>query len=610
MFGFTRKLKKILNGVGFTQAITLALIFCIILVNIFSDYYQSPTLSSSNREVFLSNLEKMLNEDVSDFDGFWSQNWEPLEESTLSRFGFFGTEILFEKDIQEFKVLSKEWFLVFKRLSFYKLTSEGFVHKFEKNKAFTDELKDFFLEVENLIPLTKDFLTKKYIFLEFLKITNPNFKDFLVKAEVLVDLVETILPFKSDILSFLGSEKKSRVLIFNQPSSVSNSYGGKISTYTKLEIFKGKFNFKGSFSSDKIFNSDKKQVFANVFASYKGYGANEVYSSKINDAFSLPCLSESILNFDNEDFDSILFLNSDFFNFFEETFLGKEFEKVIKSESENDELYFDSSKNFIIDFLDNFEKYQENWFDFAPVFLTNLEIGNLKLILKLNSELRLKNVFGKCREDSLNLFIYNISSENEAELFLDDQKINIYKFGDEIRLKYKIKIAEESLSSEVIFVGLKLPKESFDGFLISDNLLNLNFEREYYLKQMQDNFGESEIILADEVITQKSTFKNLKSKNQEFAGYSFENSSGDLFLGGYFEKSREVEVEFSFSANKQGFLNQSYFEFYNHSNSEEIIFALGDGLEYNDEFLQNNKFGLFEITNSYLLDKGLIVRAY
>jgi hypothetical protein len=611
---------------------TLVLIFCIILVNIFISYSHNSELEKRNEEVFLSGLEKMLDGDFNNFDHTWEQNWDLIEDPAINKFSFFGAEKIFKNDLNDFKEISKEWFLAFKPLSFYILTEKGFEHSFEKDKLFTDDLKDFFVRAESLISKTNNFFKQKKAFIFFIKLISPTFSRILDKAESFYNLAQEVTVYKSEILSFLGDKEKRKILILNQSSKNMNGLGGRFLTYVELEIFKGKFNFKTS-SSTKSFYFRNKTAYTNALSSYQGFSQGRIEAVDLDNFFFSPCSKSDMFNFkqanqgffSDNDFEAVLFLKPSFFDFFEilvsenpnDTKLKKSFEEVIVNENKDENLYKDSSKIFLEEFLSESSDYQTNWFNFMYVLINNLKVDNLKVAFNPDIFQTIDSkydLFNSCKDDSLNLFVYDIYGEKaNSELYFEDLKINIYGIsstkGKEVRLKYKSKLSQESPSEGLVFVSLKLPKNSVGQAINSDNLLDTSFERSYFTKQLESDFGER-VVLTDQVESQKSSYKNLKMDQGNFAGYTFEDHQGNMFLGGYFEKGRDLELEFSFLLKEESFLAYDYFEFHNHVSSEEVVFTLGNGLAYVDFSAGRTKevSNGFQVKNPYLLRDGLVVR--
>ncbi len=172
-----------------------------------------------------------------------------------------GGDYLTNSIVDDATSLLYEYGKVFAPLIQYTVSKDGFTHKKDTNRVFTQDLELVFTKLESLISITNDKYNTYWLQRGLAwALGGANVRDNLTKIDSLLIGIREIVSNKNQILTALGHYGRQRILLLNQNIGESRPTGGFTGSYIPIDIIQGKLEIGQSQSIYYIAGQSQEKV--------------------------------------------------------------------------------------------------------------------------------------------------------------------------------------------------------------------------------------------------------------------------------------------------------------------------------------------------------------
>jgi hypothetical protein len=601
---------------GFFVVITTFIIIVITLTSFLAHASTAKALIAENND-FLNLKIKSLFEFASlDRQNTFKTIKKTLQESLKPITGFTITDWILDKDFDTVEVLINDWLNATDSLSQYTFSAEGFTHKTIKDKLFTKDLELFLDELPRLQAATEKVWSDMWLYRILVNsANNEKVKNLIYTVETFIQSIPSIIQIKPLILKILGHYSTQKMVIFNQNVGEARPTGGFIGSHIPLDISQGKIALGESQSIYYIDGQKKEGVISHPSIWYSNKDENintfggvrnlnmlncfpdtakileQEFSSSAN-GYSIDQLvmitPQTLLDIlpDNFSFNVSEIGNISKDNLFREIERVSSFQAPDKSNPKSlltpifkslieqipDILKKQGASNIFASIMRSISSRDLNiWFRDSQIqkISSNLGFASEQVCSRSKYKNTISPIISNISGDKRGLITQNRFSVNSEPVW-GGKRFHVNYIQDLPKAKNLQRVFND-VSTFNMF-ALQVPQNAFGIKVHSENIINLPYLREDYLKNVSTDNQKMKSTTA-QIQTTIDTGKDLEN-----GGFTYNQADGSLVVGAYISDNSvgETQVDFEFTLPIE---ENERVDFYGQPGLNEPSLFLGDGIE-------------------------------
>jgi hypothetical protein len=586
-YGSTYFLLKNQLRQGFFSVITVLLLLVIVFMSFMARLDIAKTQIVENNSFLNLKIKSLIDLTEIDRQNVFKSIKVTLQESIRPLTGFTNTEWLLDKDFDKIEVLTDSWLAALDPLMEYSFTSEGFIHRSNPDKVFTQDLEVFFDILPRLQSETEKLWGEMWVYRLLINSSNQEkAKSSLERAEVFISNISSIFKIKPLILKILGHYSTQRMVIFNQNVGEARPTGGFIGSYIPLDITQGKIKMGESQSIYYIDGQSKSGVISHPAVWYSNKDENINNFAGVRNLNMLSCFPDTAKTIENEfsnsgngyTIDQLLMINPQMI----QSILPDDFTFNVSGIG-------NITKNNFLDEVERLSSFGapdksnpkslvgpifEALLIKIPEIVKSVGLGDIitKIFKSLKSrdinlwfrDVELQQVSSRlgfaseqvCAKSKNSLIITpliaNISGDKRGLISENNFSLQAKsEWGGTTFYVTFIQNLPESKNLQRVFntistfnmIALQIPQNAFNIKISSDNIINLPYLRENYVKNVTQENTKS-VIIPTNIQTTIQTGRDL-----EKGGFTYNQADGSLVAGAYISDNSvgETKVNFEFT---------------------------------------------------------------